>query len=135
MQRSKPFVRWSDQFNLDIPEIDAAHRHLFETLDRLHAELLGERRRSEIQAILDYVADYTRTHFAEEEAWMERQQQSGLAQHRAAHRLLVARLGQIADDWRCGNVHASIDFFGFLLGDWLWRHIMEVDMRLQAQVA
>ncbi len=124
-------VRWSDRFNLDIAAIDDAHRHLFETLDRLHAELLGERRRPVIQSILDYMADYTRTHFAEEEALMAQMHDPALERHRAAHRALVDRLARIAADWRSGDAHASVEFFGFLLGDWLWRHIMEVDMKLR----
>ena len=126
-------VRWSDRFNLNVAAIDAAHRHLFEILDRLHSELLGARSRQVIDQLLADLVDYTKTHFAEEEVLMATWHEPDIERHRAAHRGLERRLGEIADEWRRGDVRASIDFFGFLFGDWLWRHIMETDMKLRDQ--
>jgi hemerythrin-like metal-binding protein len=123
-------VRWSDRFNLNVAVIDAAHRYLFEILDRLHAELLGARSRQVIDQLLAELVDYTKTHFAEEEALMLAWHEPDIERHRAAHRGLEKRLAEIDAEWRRGDVRASIDFFGFLFGDWLWRHIMETDMKI-----
>lgn len=123
-------VKWSDGFNLGIENIDAAHRHLFDILDTLHAELLGSRNSRVIDRLLAELLDYTRTHFAEEEAFMREQQAPNLERHVVAHRALEKRLGEIAAAWNGGDVHASVEFFGFLFGDWLWRHIMDTDMKI-----
>lgn len=123
-------IKWSDGFNLGIENIDAAHRHLFDILDGLHAELLGTRSRSVIDRLLAELLDYTHTHFAEEEVFMREKQVPNLVKHEAAHRALEKRLGEIASAWKGGDAHASIDFFGFLFGDWLWRHIMDTDMKI-----
>lgn len=123
-------VSWSDRFSLGVENIDAAHRSLFEMLERLHTELLGQRRRPAIDQLLSDLLDYTRTHFAEEEALMLKWHEPNLEKHRAAHRALEKRLAEIAAAWRSGDAHASVDFFGFLFGDWLWRHIMETDMKI-----
>lgn len=123
-------VSWSESFSLGVESIDAAHRHLFEMLDRLHAELLGYRKRSVIDRLLADLLEYTKTHFAEEEAYMLKCQDPNIEKHRAAHRALEKRLGEIAAAWHKGDGHASVEFFGFLFGDWLWRHIMETDMKI-----
>lgn len=123
-------VKWSDGFNLGIESIDAAHRHLFDILDALHAELLGARSRSVIDRLLAELLDYTHTHFADEEVFMRERQVPNLEKHVVAHRALEKRLGEISAAWKGGDAHASIDFFGFLFGDWLWRHIIETDMKI-----
>ncbi len=123
-------VKWSDAFNLGIHYIDAAHRHLFDILDTLHAELLGARNKSVIDRLLAELVNYTKTHFAEEEVFMRKQNEPNLDRHLSAHRALEKRLDQIVAAWNAGEAHASIEFFGFLFGDWLWRHIMETDMKI-----
>ena len=63
-----PFMPWTPELELGLPEIDDQHRQLVALTNALHDELSGASpRRSAVGEILEGLVDYTHNHFIVEE--------------------------------------------------------------------
>ena len=65
-----PLISWNDTLSVGIPTIDAQHRKLVDTLNDLHSAMLSGNARQITGSILAKLLEYTRQHFASEEAMM-----------------------------------------------------------------
>ena len=56
-------IQWSDQFSVNIQEIDEQHKVLVDLLNQLHNAIHEHHGRATSREILNRLAEYTRTHF------------------------------------------------------------------------
>jgi len=63
-------IQWSDQFSVNIQEIDEQHKVLVDLLNQLHNAIREHHGRATSREILNRLAEYTRTHFLLEESLM-----------------------------------------------------------------
>lgn len=61
---------WSDDFSVNVQEIDEQHKVLVGLLYELHLAIFGHHGRKTSRDVLDRLAEYTRTHFLLEESLM-----------------------------------------------------------------
>lgn len=79
-----------------------------------------------ISQIVRQLITYTRTHFLQEEALMEKAQYPDLPAHRQLHRKLVADVEKFQCELDEGVRPNTVAVFDFLK-EWLTQHIQKVD--------
>jgi hemerythrin-like metal-binding protein len=119
-------VVWSDKLSVGVKSIDDQHSVLFEAINDLHAAMLKGQARSVIGALLHTLVDYTREHFAAEEAMMEAAKYPALATHRVKHKELTKQVEEYVTRYESGDITLSIQLSNFL-SDWLTKHIQSTD--------
>lgn len=128
-----PF-RWRDNLCLDVPAIDADHKHLIELLNRLHYMAMAGDEREAIGAVLGELVEYTLAHFAREEALMRAAGYPGLAAHARMHEALRAQAAHFRSRFARDPRGFDVDRFYSFLSDWLIMHILGEDMKLKPWV-
>jgi hemerythrin len=121
-------MKWSPEYATGVPEIDEQHQSLFEWFDQLdHAA--ADHRMMTATYTLTRLMQYTRVHFAAEEALMTRIAYPELEAHRAEHETFRLRLRELQTAAMTQDITvATIS----LLRDWLIKHITISDMKYAA---
>lgn len=116
-----PFVvEWRDGFKINIPQVDAEHRHLFGLVKALNLQSVDQT----LEELLDYVV----THFSNEQALMEESGYPAFEQHLKLHEEFGAFVGEFlgsSNEWNEERIQELRRF----LNKWLIGHIMTHDMR------
>ncbi|HSO43729.1 MAG TPA: bacteriohemerythrin [Rhodospirillales bacterium] len=124
-------LRWQPAMKLGIPGIDADHKRLVGLLNTLHYAMIAGDDRSGLGNVLKELVDYTRTHFAREEALMERSGYPELEAHQAIHRRIAAAMEEhratFLDEPDAFDME---EFYDFVSG-WLLHHVLGEDMKLK----
>ena len=122
------------EYYTGIKSIDDEHTRLFELADETH-ELLNDYlqhdKTESLNRLLSELINYTKTHFAHEEAYMESIHYAGRADHIVLHRKFEDKLMQFDPDTMAADSEGQNEMVENLLGflvSWLIDHIMRVDM-------
>ena len=130
MQKEDPFV-FTAKYYTGIELVDREHRKLFEIIGEvnalIHNDLLHDKY-DEIVRLLDELREYTKFHFEDEEAYMQKINSPMLEAQKRAHQAFVDKLMSIdldkleeIDDNQQEYLHELIEF----LGGWLINHILK----------
>lgn len=119
-----------EEFLTGIEEIDREHRRLFEIADELY-ELKCEKfipdKYDNIRKILEELKDYTLTHFAHEEAYMQSIGYKRMFTQKSQH----DALRQIMQEWDLDaideNQDEAIEEMLRIVTEWLVNHILNQD--------
>ncbi len=114
-------VAWSDDYALQLPEIDEQHKYLFRLINEVWLAVANKADREKALAVISALEHYTVTHFAAEEAFMREQQYSRYHEHRAEHEKFVARIVLEKSSVKAGSF-LSLELVHFLR-NWLVQHI------------
>jgi hemerythrin len=124
------FLSWHDEYSVNIQRIDAQHRRLFATANRLLDAVEGNRGREETAAALEFLIGYTRYHFAEEEVLLQRYGYENFDDHAGRHVRLLSQVGELEARMRTDAVDA-VELLEFLRG-WIVNHILIEDRKYAA---
>ncbi|MDA3832266.1 MAG: bacteriohemerythrin, partial [Spirochaetales bacterium] len=113
---------WYDNYNIGDEQIDSQHQQLAKTIRTLQKSLVNGRFSPEAGETLKFLVDYTKHHFSEEEALMEKINYDGLEAHRVLHKKLVAQVVEILLDLKKGHRLDAYEIIDFHT-DWLTHHI------------
>ncbi len=121
---------FKEEFLTGIEEIDKEHRRLFEIAEELY-ELKCEEfipdKYDNIRKILEELKDYTLTHFAHEEAYMQSIGYKRMFTQKSQH----DALRQIMEEWDLNaideNQDETIEEMLRIVTDWLVNHILNQD--------
>lgn len=129
-----PVVKWDESFSVGNGLLDGQHQKLFRAINDLYDATRGRKATAESRRALEFLIDYTRTHFADEEALMEARGYPGLAEHRAEHQELIANLQEFARRLAREETDPFVDedLLFFLTGTWLVDHVMSSDQKYVA---
>lgn len=122
------FMTWNDKLSVGVQTLDAQHTVLIETLNDLHAAMMKGQARAVAGTILHNLVDYTRDHFAAEEAMMEQTKYSALPTHRLKHRELTKQVEEYVARYENGDITLGVHLLTFL-SDWLTNHIQGEDQK------
>ena len=120
------------EFFTGIELIDNEHRQLFDyanqIYDLLHAEFVPDKY-DNILDILGKLRDYTKKHFADEEAYMESIQYKKIFTQKVQHQAFIDELDKLDLDEisELDNQEETIENLLSFVTDWLIHHILEVD--------
>ena len=122
-------IKWKDEFDLGIEEIDVEHRALVALINALHdAMSLGAGRADIIEGISEIYA-LVSAHFAREEAFMRETRYMAYAEHKEDHEVLLDDLRDIIDDVS-GNGDYEEARLSADLQYWFAEHFRTHDARL-----
>jgi hemerythrin len=122
-------IAWSASFATGVSEIDAQHRELLDHVGHLLDVMRTDP--SAVGRALDFLGDYTVSHFDTEERLMEHHAYPGAATHREAHAGFVRTFGRLRFDYDLdGLTEGMTDLIGGWMVDWLKHHILESDRAL-----
>ena len=115
--------------------IDSEHSQLFayanQIYELLHAEFVPDKY-DNILVILDELRDYTKKHFADEEAYMESIHYKKIFSQKIQHQAFIEELENIDLD-NISEVENQDEMIGKMLifvTDWLKNHILELDTQI-----
>lgn len=124
-------IEWDPNLAIGIDDIDAQHRELFRRLDRLLEASAARTTATEVGAMLDFLGDYVREHFATEEKLMDALEYPAAAEHRAEHvefaRELVGLRARHAEE---GGTALLVIKVTSRATQWLRDHIYRTDKQL-----
>ena len=123
---------WTERWSVGVDTIDAQHRELFAAINSLLKEE-GDAAPRELVKVLDYLEDYVSNHFGLEELYMRRLSYPGFPFHKGEHVAFINDYYDLRDEYdKNGATPELADKMGRYMGDWLVRHIGEVDKALGA---
>jgi len=121
--------QWKNDYLVGQPEIDSQHKRLFELADQLHAAMTTGKGKDALGKTLADLIDYTKRHFAAEEALMQRSNYPEYRHHKELHDKLTAQVVQFQTEFVAGQTPVTIQLLQFLK-DWLQHHIGETDRKI-----
>ncbi|MBP3610496.1 MAG: hemerythrin family protein [Lachnospiraceae bacterium] len=123
------------EYMTGITMIDEEHRQLFDYANQVYELLQSEfiaDKYDNIADVLQKLRDYTKKHFADEEAYMESIQYKQVFMQKVQHQEFINRL----DSWKLDEIDAMenqdevIEEMLTFLTDWLIHHILELDTQI-----
>lgn len=125
-----PFINWSEMYCIGDPTLDSHHQKLFDIVNQLHEELLSHKREAAVAKTIKALLEYALQHFAEEERVMKAVNFPEYEKHKAIHDEILRTLQSYEQLKAAGDLTSAGDLYSFLLSDWLWKHILEMDKKM-----
>jgi hemerythrin-like metal-binding protein len=126
------FFEWdSTTYGLNVPDMDREHEKLIGYMNVLHRLHESKASRQALAPALDDLLNYTRHHFADEEAYTARIGFRDSHSHGLIHKQLLERLGQFEQEFQKSGMLTQ-NFF-FFLRMWLKAHIRGIDIKYTQQ--
>jgi hemerythrin-like metal-binding protein len=123
--------QWSDSYSVKDVKVDAQHKRLFEMLGELQDAMRNGSGKTELGKMLDFLADYTVTHFKDEEEVMKKLNMSDLAHHIKEHEDFVNFVVETIKKFKSEGANlAMLVTVHQQLGDWLVNHILKLDKEI-----
>jgi len=119
---------WDDSYSTGIPRYDEQHKVLIRMVNDLHDAMQQKRTKEAVGQILRSLADYTVTHFADEEKVFAQTGYPDEANHKVIHKKLVDQVVDFIGKFQSGEAVLSQDLLSFLQ-DWLINHIKGEDKK------
>jgi len=120
------FFTWNEKYSVGIRELDAQHKQLITLLNELYEAMQNGAAESKLAKIINELVNYTRTHFATEEKYMEKYNYIGLSSQKSEHSRFIEKINAFKQDYDAGKVALSLSLASFLK-DWLSSHILGSD--------
>jgi methyl-accepting chemotaxis protein len=127
VDRFRTIIRWNDRMSVHVRQFDEQHKKLVAMVQQLNDAMRNGEGQKVIGDILSGLAEYTVSHFAQEEKFMQQHNYPEYAEHKKIHDALLKQVGETIVAFENGRaVPAAIMAF---LSDWLLNHIMKVDRK------
>ena len=126
-------IEWNaERMATGLPEVDAQHQEWIRRINEFDNAVVNRQGHKAILSALDFLTQYSETHFASEEASMARLKSPALAANRAAHNEFRRKLAEIKG-WvnREGASMVEVIALQGTLEDWLVNHICTIDVQLR----
>lgn len=120
------FLTWSDEYCVNVKEIDEQHKKLFDLLNRLNTALIEGRDKEVVYDVIKNLAGYTIYHFSTEEKYMLGFNFPGYRDHKSEHEMFIQRVLDFQEKYELGIATLSIEVMAFLSG-WVAGHIEGTD--------
>lgn len=126
-------IKWTDQYKLDIKEIDNQHYGLVIIINELFTLMSEGKAKDKLNDIFDHLTDYTRKHFSTEELVLYKYAYPDLEQHKGEHKKFIEKLEGFKNDFLNKKITISLEVLNFLK-DWLLNHILISDKKYAEHV-
>jgi len=121
-------LEWDTSFAVGVDKYDNAHKVLFNMVNDLADAMQQKKSKEAIGRVLNGLAEYTVSHFADEERNFAQTHYPEESQHKALHKKLLDQVTGLVGKFNSGQTLIASDVISFL-HDWLINHIKGVDKR------
>ncbi len=122
------FFEWSDQLSVKVGKMDEQHKVLMSLINELHEAMKTGMGKEATGKTLKRLIEYTKTHFATEEALMRQHGYPGLDLQKAEHAKLTQQVLDFDKDYNAGKITLTMEVMAFLK-QWLNDHIGNTDKK------
>ena len=132
----KNTYEFTDKYLTGIEMIDEEHKELFRIINEIQSILTDEYSTDnydDIIRLLEELRSYTKSHFKDEEEYMESIQYKGLEAQKVAHEMFISRLDAIDLNEIDAHQEDTLEKLMAFLTEWLVNHILHMDKKI-AQV-
>lgn len=119
---------WNDKFSVTIRKFDDQHKKLVGMVNQLHDAMKVGKGREVLGDILQSLAQYTITHFGDEEQLMKLHNYPEYEEHKKEHNNLVLQVKETLEAHRQGKNILTQNIMEFLK-KWLTDHILDSDKK------
>ena len=123
-------MQWNDGYLIGVEELDYEHRDLFNRLNNLHQELLGQNDKENIEACLGEIHTRIMSHFALEERFMREAMTPTYEQHKREHDDFLEVIVDIIEQFRTDPDLSYGNTLEKQLRRWIVSHITTSDREM-----
>jgi hemerythrin len=119
---------WKPIYNTGVETVDSQHLKLVGYMNRFH-DAMSAGSVAEAKSELSALVRYTRIHFADEEAMMQRHKYSDFASHKEMHVKLLTNVERLVAAYQADPSAKNAGALGDYLKTWLANHILGIDKK------
>ncbi len=124
-------IKWTPELSVGVDYIDSQHKVWFEKANQLFQAGKEGKAKEVIIEMLDFLDEYTKKHFRDEEEYMAKIKYPDIEKQRSAHNKFVADLAKLKQDFqKSGGNIALIINANQMIVNWLTRHISTMDKQI-----
>lgn len=124
------FFQWDKRYDIGVADMNCEHQKLIGIMNRLHELYTAKAGKEATRKVVEHLVEYTKLHFAHEEAYMDQIRFPERHIHQLVHKDLLAKLEQHKQAFEKKGLLTD-DFFSFLKR-WLAAHILGIDTKYAA---
>lgn len=128
------FMQWDEKYSVGIREIDDQHKQLISMLSELYEAMQAQKANDILGQIVTKLVNYTKTHFANEEGYMQRAGYPAFPEHKREHENFTNKVLAFKTDFDSGKTAMTVSITSFLK-NWLNDHILVNDKKYAPYLA
>ena len=122
---------WHPSLSVGIEMIDEQHKQWFDKAEALFDAGRKGQAKEYIGELLQFLDDYTKKHFADEERYMLKISYPGYDEQKKAHTAFIGQLKKLREDYdTSGGSLTVIIQANKMVIDWLTKHISNMDKKI-----
>ena len=125
-------VTWTPQIATNVDSVDEQHKTIINEINHLLDLMRQGKARNEIGEVIDFLDEYTKTHFADEEKIMAKNNCPVAELNKQQHAIFLGKIAKfkemLADS--TASTKVTLDVKKELM-DWFINHITKIDMQLK----
>ncbi|MGI6622904.1 MAG: hemerythrin family protein [Clostridiaceae bacterium] len=124
-------IVWTSRLSVGVDLIDEQHKIWFEKANELFEAGRQRRAKEYIITMFDFLDDYTKQHFRDEEAYMEKIRYPEIDAQKKAHASFIENLAKLKQDYNesGGNIMLIVNANKMII-NWLTKHISNMDVKI-----
>lgn len=124
-------IKWTPDLSVGVENIDEQHKIWFEKANELFEAGKQQRAKEYINQMIDFLDEYTKLHFRDEEAYMTKIGYPELDAQKKAHAKFISDLAKLKSDYNegGGNILVIINANKMVI-NWLTNHIKTMDKKI-----
>jgi len=124
-------IVWTPALSVGVDNIDSQHKIWFEKADQLFEAGKTGKSKEVIAQMFDFLDDYTKQHFKDEEAYMAKINYPEIEEQKKLHKAFIEELAKLKKDYQesGGNITLIINANQMIV-NWLTKHISNVDKKI-----
>jgi len=122
------FFKWSDEYLLQISEIDSQHKYFVSLINELYTATVNRAGVMKLKEIIGRLNQYAKDHFATEEKYFKLFEFEGADEHIAEHQKLSAKVKEFSEKINTLDPKTSFEIIDFL-ESWLLDHLVSMDRK------
>ena len=124
-------IVWTPNLSVGVEHIDNQHKIWFEKANGLFEASKERRARDYIDTMLKFLDEYTKEHFRDEEAYMEKIHYPEIDAQKKAHASFINELAKLKSDYdKSGGNILVIMNANKMVTNWLTNHIIYMDKKI-----
>lgn len=126
---------WSAELETGNTTIDGQHKELIAAINKLLEACSAGKGRAQISETSNFLMDYTKRHFADEERLQRENKYPDYANHKVYHDGFVKVVAQLVQDLnREGPTVVMVGKINSTIAQWLLNHIKREDTKVAAHI-
>lgn len=124
-------MKWTPDLSVGVSLIDEEHKTWFEKADKLFEAGKSRQSKEYVGEMLDFLDDYTKKHFRDEEQYMLKIKYPNYNAQKQAHTAFIEDLAKLKKEYSAsgGNLLVIINANQLVIG-WLTTHILKMDKQI-----